>query len=72
MGPEERVILVAPGPGQTWSFVRVTRPGVAHYMGLSFECGLGEQKKVVMAGSAAQEWRGPRVSETRCVLNGKV
>lgn len=51
MGPEERMILVAPGPGQMWSFVRVTRPGVVHYMGLSFECGLGEQNKVVMAES---------------------
>lgn len=65
----KRVISVAPGPGQTWSFVRVTRPGVVHYMGLSFECGLGEQKKVVMAESAAQKWRGPRVSESRHVLN---
>ena len=41
-------------------------------MGLNFQCGLGEQKKVVMAESAAQEWKGSHVSETRCVLNGKV
>lgn len=40
-------------------------------MGLSFECGLGEQKKVVMAESAAQKWRGPRVSESRHVLNAE-
>lgn len=40
-------------------------------MALSFECGLGEQKKVVMAESAAQKWRRPCVSKSRHVLNAE-